>query len=73
MDEIRLFPVGEMEELPEHGKVNVLFIQCDQVNYLEMIINTVNEVLRVTGTTVSHFLIVLGVGCPKWYCTAGLC
>lgn len=26
-DKIRLFPVGQIGELPEHGIVNVLFIQ----------------------------------------------
>lgn len=56
-----------MEELTEHGIENVPFIQSlwDQGNYLWMIINRVNDVLRVTGTSISHIVIVPGVKSPK--------
>ncbi len=55
-----------MEELTEYGIENVPVVQSlgDQVNDLWMIINTVNEVLRVTVTSVSHILIVLRVNGP---------
>ncbi len=55
-----------MEELTEYGIENVPVVQSlgDQVNDLWMIINTVNEVLRVTVTSVSHVLIVLRVNGP---------
>lgn len=64
-----------MEEPPEHSVENVPLIQSlwDQVNYLWMIINTVTEVLRVIGTSVSHVLMVSGVKSPKRECTSSIC